>query len=224
MIRKNQEYKNASLAALKGNWAQAVVTSIVLMAVTYLFSGPYLYVDVVGLDQLIVTSPKLVWGSLGLLYFGLVFIYMPMFVGYSNATLALYEEGDNRLLSNTMSGTFRPYFRNVWGMFLAGFFIFLWTLLLIIPGIIKAFAYAMTPYILKEYPELSANQAINLSKKMMKGHKFDLFWLILSFIGWSILNVFTLGIGTLWLYPYMYTSTAAFYQDVKKEYLTKDNI
>lgn len=220
-MKTNQEYKNAALAALKGNWAQAVVTSIVLMALIYLFSGPYLYVDFMGLNQMMISSPDFVWGALGLFYFGFIFIYMPMFVGYANATLALYNEGDNRLLSNTVSGTLRPYFRNVWGMLLTGFFVFLWTLLLFIPGVIKSLAYSMVPYILNDYPELSASQAINLSKKMMKGHKFDLFCLLLSFIGWSILNIFTLGIGTLWLYPYAYTSMAAFYQDVKKEYNNK---
>jgi uncharacterized membrane protein len=217
-MKTNQEYKNAALAALKGNWAPAVVTSIVLMAVIYLFSGPYIYVGLVGLEQLMVSSPKFVWVALGLFYFGFIFMYMPMFVGYANATRDLYNDGDGRLLSNTVSGTFRLYFRNVWGMFLSGLYIFLWTLLLIVPGVIKSFAYAMTPYILNDYPELSANQAINLSRKMMKGHKFDLFCLLLSFIGWSILSIFTIGIGTLWLYPYMYTSMAAFYQDVKKEY------
>ena len=220
-MKTNQEYKNAALAALKGNWAQAVVTSIVLMALIYLFSGPYLYVDFMGLNQMMISSPNLVWVALGLFYFGFIFIYMPMFVGYANATLALYNEGDNRLLSNTVSGTLRPYFSNVWGMLLTGFFVFLWTLLLFIPGVIKSLAYSMVPYILNDYPELSANQAINLSKKMMKGHKFDLFCLLLSFVGWSILNIFTLGIGTLWLYPYAYTSMAAFYQDVKKEYNNK---
>ena len=96
-----------------------------------------------------------------------------------------------------------------------GIFEFLWTMLFIIPGIIKAFSYAMTPYILVEHPEMSANQAINESMRLMKGHKFDLFYLYLSFIGWGILSVLTLGIGFLWLIPYMETSQAAFYADVK---------
>ena len=91
-------------------------------------------------------------------------------------------------------------------------------LLFIIPGIIKAFSYAMTPYILEENPELSANDAIDHSRAMMKGHKFDLFWLYLSFIGWFILCILTLGIGFLWLTPYMETSVAAFYEDVKADY------
>ena len=97
-------------------------------------------------------------------------------------------------------------------------FTFLWTLLFIIPGIIKAFSYAMSPYILEENPELSANEAIDRSRAMMKGHKFDLFWLYLSFIGWGFLCIFTLGIGLLWLMPYMQTAEAAFYEDVKAEY------
>ena len=87
-----------------------------------------------------------------------------------------------------------------------------------VPGIVKAYAYAMTPYILVDRPDLSANQAINLSCKMMSGHKFDLFYLQLSFIGWAILCLFTLGIGFLWRLPYYATAQAAFYQDVKSEY------
>ena len=76
-------------------------------------------------------------------------------------------------------------------------------------------------YILVEKPELSANEAIELSIKMMDGRKMDLFLLYLSFIGWAILAIFTLFIGYLWLYPYMYTSLAAFYEDVKADYESK---
>ena len=102
-----------------------------------------------------------------------------------------------------------------------GIFIFLWSLLLIVPGIVKAYAYAMTPYILVERPELSVNEAIGLSRRMMKGRKFDLFYLHLSFIGWALLCILTLGIGFLWLYPYMMTAQAAFYCDVKADYEIK---
>ena len=94
----------------------------------------------------------------------------------------------------------------------------LWFLLLIVPGIIKSFSYAMTPFILEENPELSANEAIDRSRAMMKGHKFDLFWLFLSFIGWIILAAIPFGLGFLWLTPYMETSVAAFYEDIKADY------
>ena len=76
----------------------------------------------------------------------------------------------------------------------------------------------MTNYILVDKPELSANEAINLSKDMMYGHKFDLFYLYLSFAGWFILCLFTLGIGFLWLYPYVQAAQVSFYLDVKEDY------
>lgn len=94
---------------------------------------------------------------------------------------------------------------------------FLWTLLLIIPGIIASYSYAMTPYILLEHPELSANQAIKASKELMSGNRWRLFCLEFSFIGWTFLSALTLGIGFLWLIPYMEASKAAFYRDLVKE-------
>ena len=79
----------------------------------------------------------------------------------------------------------------------------------------------MTPFILVDNPELSANQAIDLSRAMMKGRKFDLFWLVLSFMGWILLGILTFGVGLLWVIPYMYTSMASFYEDVKADYEQK---
>ena len=103
-------------------------------------------------------------------------------------------------------------------MLLMTIMVFLWSLLLIIPGIIKWFSYAMTPFILEENPELSASEAIHRSRMMMRGHKFDLFYLYLSFIGWFILCILTAGIGFLWLGPYVDTALAAFYEEVKADY------
>ncbi len=92
---------------------------------------------------------------------------------------------------------------------------FLWTLLLVIPGIIKTYSYSMVPFILKDHPELENNAAIEESMRIMRGHKMKLFLLDLSFIGWSILSCLTLGIGFIFLAPYMTTARAAFYEDVK---------
>ena len=72
----------------------------------------------------------------------------------------------------------------------------------------------MTDYILADYPELSAGEAISKSKQMMEGNKWRLFCLEFSFIGWSILCSFTLGIGYLWLTPYKQAATAVFYREV----------
>lgn len=217
-MKTNQEYKNAALAALKGNWAPSVIATIVLMAFTYLIIGPYVVMYMLNLNGMTPGSAGLSLGVYALYIFGFTFVFSPLNIGYTYAFNSLYMEGDNAVTGNTFRFGFRRWGRNVWGMFLVGFFTSLWSLLLIVPGIIKFYAYAMTPYILIDNPELSANQAINLSCKMMKGHKFDLFFLQLSFIGWGILSVFTGGIGLLWLMPYMMGAQAAFYQDIKQNF------
>lgn len=97
---------------------------------------------------------------------------------------------------------------------LTGLFKALWGLLFIIPGIIAGYRYAMAPFIQAEHPEYTASESINASKELMYGHKFELFCLDLSFIGWSILCIFTLGIGGLFLAPYVAASRAAFYRQL----------
>ena len=114
---------------------------------------------------------------------------------------------------------FRDFGRIFLTLFLQGVYTLLWTLLLIIPGIVKAYSYAMTSYILYDNPELQGNAAIEKSMRMMRGHKLELFLLHLSFIGWALLCILTLGIGLFWLVPYVQASQAAFYEDVKEEYL-----
>lgn len=108
--------------------------------------------------------------------------------------------------------------------FLRGLYIALWSLLFIIPGIIAGYSYALTPFLMVEHPELSANEAISLSKKMMQGNKGNLFVLDLSFIGWNILAILTLNIGFLAVNPYRNAAYAAFYREVctRYQYIPKD--
>lgn len=222
-MRKNQEYKNLALAALKGNWAPSIVATIIVILACMVFMGPYEVMYMMVLNGKVFASPVLPAISYGLFAFGVLLVFSPMNVGYTYAFKMLYSDSDGHVNGNMFRKGFKPYFRNVWGMFLMGLFVNLWALLLIVPGLIKAYAYALTPYILVDNPDLSANQAINLSKKMMKGHKFDLFYLHLGFLGWAILSVFTLCVGLVWVMPYMMTAQAAFYQDVKNEYLSTNN-
>ena len=239
-MKTNTEYKNAALAALKGNWAKAVLVSVVYVAILYFAMGPYIINTVkmetymvenmasvssdLGSTMAMLQDPEYLalqqktagWSAVYILMY--IFVILPLMVGLANAFLRLLTRGENDLLGNTYRIATKNYWHKVWGMFLMYLFIVLWSFLFIIPGIIKAFSYAMTPYILEENPELSANEAIDRSRAMMKGHKFDLFWLFLSFIGWFFLSLLTLGIGGLWLGPYMQTATAAFYEDVKADY------
>ena len=96
-------------------------------------------------------------------------------------------------------------------------FTFLWSLLLVIPGIIKSYSYSMSGFIMDENPEISAREAMEVSMEMMRGNKWRLFCLDLSFLGWGILCLFTLGIGLLWLEPYMNATMAAFYDEVSRK-------
>ena len=96
-------------------------------------------------------------------------------------------------------------------MFLRGLYTFLWTLLLLIPGIIKSYAYRMVPYILSDNPKMGADNAITLSRKMMDGNKFELFVLELSFLGWYLLGLLALGVGILFVNPYYNATEAQLY-------------
>ena len=217
----NQDYKNAALAALKGKWAPAVLATIVVL----LLMAPYFvfYFATFNISQSLQTdpfsAPSWYWIAYGAAMLYVFLVYYPACVGYTNAFKQLLLTGDDRLTENSFRFAFKRWLRNAWGLLLMGIKIGLWTFVLIIPGFVKTFAYALTPYLLVDCPDLSPLQCIKLSDKMMKGHKFDLFYLFLSFIGWGLLGILTLGIGYLWLTPYMSTTMASFYQDVKAQYL-----
>jgi len=112
------------------------------------------------------------------------------------------------------------YFDKALGLYLLrALFIFLWTLLLIIPGIIAALSYSLAFYIMSEDPTIGVKEAIDKSKKMMYGYKWKLFFLYCRFIGWILLGIISLGIGFLWIMPYMAISFAKFYDDVKVNFI-----
>ena len=103
----------------------------------------------------------------------------------------------------------------VWLNIITNFFVFLWSLLLIIPGIIKIFSYSMAPLILADNPNLTAREALAESKRIMEGHKFDLFVLQLSFFWWYLLGAITFGIAYVYVVPYFEATMANFYNEIK---------
>ena len=119
---------------------------------------------------------------------------------------------------------FALWARGILASLWAGLWIFLWSLLFIIPGIVKAYAYSMTLYLVAENPELSVTKALKISKEITKGHKMDLFILDLSFIGWEFLCLFTAGIGYLWLVPYINMTKTNAYHALLKEAVSSGNI
>lgn len=114
----------------------------------------------------------------------------------------------------TLFSRFSIFGRALGLQLMTGLLIILWSLLLIIPGIIATYRYALAPYLMAENPDMGIMEAIGQSKELMKGNKWRLFCLYFSFIGWDLLNALTLGIGSLWLNPYRNAAAAAFYLEV----------
>ena len=136
-------------------------------------------------------------------------------VGYARFNLDLVESVKEPEIG-TLFGYFPHWKTTAAAKFLQGLYVLLWSLLLIIPGIMASYSYAMTGYILAETPDLTASEAIARSKEMMAGNRFRLFCLHFSFIGWDFLCMLTLGIGNLWLQPYKKAAVAAFYREVSR--------
>lgn len=132
--------------------------------------------------------------------------------GYAQFNLDLID--GNRANIKTLFSYFPHWKKLIATNILKNIFITLWTLLFIIPGIIATYNYAMVPYILAEDPTLSPKEAIAQSKAMMYGHRWRLFCLEFSFIGWAFLAALSCGIGYLWLTPYQQASYADFYREI----------
>ena len=143
----------------------------------------------------------------------------PLMVGYASFCLRIYrgQQGD---IGDMLGAGFKDYGRSLGGILWMELFICLWTLLFIVPGIIKALAYFATPYILADTQRVSATDALKLSMRMTKGHKGKIFVMGLSFIGWMLLSGITCGlVGLLYAGPYMNTSFAGMYEELKAEAL-----
>jgi len=124
------------------------------------------------------------------------------------------SRGGEVALSRVFDG-FKSFGTSVLAYILMNIFILLWSLLLIVPGILASLSYSMTFFVMADNPGIGAIEAIDRSKEMMYGRRWKLFCLYCRFIGWALLAaIFTLGIGFLWLEPYMRASMARFYDDL----------
>jgi len=148
------------------------------------------------------------------LVMGVIYFILGSFVGVGYAKFNLNLVDKKETAFETLFEYF-SYWRTTAAMrFLRGLYVFLWSLLFVIPGIVAGYSYAMTDYILAENPNMTGTEAIERSKSMMMGNRFRLFCLQFSFIGWDILATLAFGIGHLWLTPYKQAAYAAFYREV----------
>ena len=139
----------------------------------------------------------------------------PLTFGMAQTALKVVR-GKNIEFNDLFTG-FKSFSRAFLLALLKEIFIMLWSLLFIIPGIIKTYSYSMAYYILIDNPQMSANEAIKKSNELMNGNKWRLFCLELSFIGWDLLSVLTVGILQYWITPYKETAYAAFYEEIMRE-------
>ena len=144
-----------------------------------------------------------------------IFVINAITVGVSNYFIKNTDSKPS--FGDAFSGFKVKYGRNIGTILLVGIKTVLWTLLFIIPGIIKSYEYSIIPYILADDPEISSKDAFKKAKQMMKGNKWRLFKLEFSFIGWFVLCVLTLGIGTFFLIPYVNAAAAEFYVELKNK-------
>ena len=191
-LTSNSELRTKALAKLSGKWTPAVLIILVTIGVAF--------------------------ASLLLLYFPYFFVVPVLIVGLLGAFLNSVRSEEEVKISDLFNGFKNNYGKNLKTIWLMIIYIYLWSLLFFIPGVVKLYSYAMTPYLLNDEPELGANAAIEKSMKMMAGNKMKLFKLDFSFIGWIFLSMLTLNIGLLWVMPYMYMARTEFYEDIKKSY------
>jgi uncharacterized membrane protein len=188
-MKMNAELRAVARAQLKGSWLAAV--GLVLVYALILSAASALVIG------LLILGGPLTLGCYG--YF------------------SKKARGEPVTFGNLFDG-FDDFFGKSFLLYLfQGIFIFLWSLLFCIPGLIKTLSYSMSFFILRDNPGMKPLDVITASRKMMNGHKWQLFCLELSFIGWALLCVLTLGIGYLWLCPYIIQSVANFYEDLKQQ-------
>lgn len=144
------------------------------------------------------------------------FLIAPSFV-LSIAKIYIALTQNIRPTINDIWKGFYSFGKALWLTIITGFFTFAWSLLFIIPGIVKGFAYSMAPYILADNPNMTAREALNESKRITNGHKAELFVLSWSFIGWFLLIPLTLGLIMIWLVPYTQATTANYYIAMKSD-------
>ena len=143
-----------------------------------------------------------------------IFLFNPLKVGCYRFFRKNAEDSATRL--GVIGEGFGAYGHTLATLFLTDLFTLLWTLLFLIPGVVKAYSYRLAPFILRDNPELSALEVITRSRQLMKGNKWRAFVLDLSFIGWFLLGAVTLGIVDLfWAVPYHQSAEAALYLDIK---------
>ena len=191
---KARDYRRAAWEKLRGKWGVMAIATLI-------------YALILG-----------ACGALSLIYIGgFAALFLTGAFALGLAIMALAAARKQEVRAAQLFDGFKNYGSSLALYLLIAIFTALWTLLFIIPGIVKAYSYSMSWYILADNPQMGANEARKRSMELMRGNKWRLFCLHCSFIGWLLLCILTLVILTLWIAPYLQTAQAEFYRDLIAE-------
>ena len=208
MKKQRYEYKQQAKQILEGKYTNIIVITIIISIVSGLFSSGNFNFQNANFGARLLSIITFALSA------GFTFGTTKMYIGLVNDVNPEIED-------ILLVGFKNNYVRSLVTSLLQALYTFLWSLLFIIPGIIKAYAYSMAFYLLNKEPELQASDAITKSKEYMNGHKMDIFLLQLSYIGWFILSIFTFGILLLWVMPKLLTAQTLMYDEI---YLEKNPV
>lgn len=215
-----KDYRSRARENLAGNWWLSIGVAAAACLLGGLTAGNSFLPDFTKeLDQLHFSQPlyllQALRGTLGFISFlGLISFLIggTLELGYAKYLLAQHDR--KPLGASILFSQFDRFSLGFCQHFLRMLYTILWGLLLVVPGIIASYRYALTPFLLAEHPDMTAGEAIRTSKALMDGHKGDLFCLDLSFLGWALLCMLTMNLGYLALNPYRNAARAAFYREI----------
>lgn len=229
MVR-SKEFRSRARAALKGKYWGAFVACLIIGLIASIGSGATTMMNSlseilelvqqegVEMDEIMTMGMAVIGGAAitsGIIGFILsLLVNNPLTIG--SCHYFINNANGKATLGDILRGFKASYGRNILVMFLIGLKTTLWTLLFVIPGVIKSFEYAIIPYLLADNPEMTNKEAFATARKLMMGNKWRLFKLGFSFIGWFLLCILTLGIGVFFLNPYIEAAYAEFYREIKK--------
>ncbi len=194
------QYKKDALATLKDNWNIPCLLAIVYLILTALST----------------TGTSILCACVsGIICVGMTFTFMKMIV-VSHALAGTEEAAEKISFSTFLEGIESRWLTALLGSLWNLLWVSLWSLLFVIPGIVKAYSYSMMFYVIAENPKIGAMKAMDISKVLTQGHKANLFMMDLSFLGWAFLSMLSCGIGFIWLLPYMVMAKTYAYYDLKR--------
>lgn len=209
IMKTPYEYRSQAREALQNRWGEAAIVSLIILVAAMVISIPSFMAEWAGSITTVLSV-----------------LILPLQYAYYISLLERTRGGEEELTRFTLQYAINHAYANT-RFLVAGLLIMLISMVLAIftlgiGAIIVNYMYSMVPYLLHDYPELTPREAMKISREMMSGQKWNLFVLDLTFIGWILLSILTAGIGMIFVEPYMSTTRAAYYEDLKSEKLVEE--